>query len=540
MTRFKLISKSIFLMVFLCFGYAQASKFKSTFMKKYPMEKWQSARHTGDEYNYDNDYVWVENADPLQRPLLNNKVFLPRTPDVIHAFPGRYFYYKKDKAWELYRFNKKLEDIEKLSAAEYTQMFTWGNNSAVVGGLKKDNTIDMISTFHGKVIVNMKDIDITNPVSKARNAIFVRMKDGTFRNIQASLKPDGEGDKYWDEYPAEFSLSPYTYYFGGEIQNISFGLREVDGQGHVDIFFRGQIKDLNKNYENTKDYNKEYVAEQLKYYAVLNLGKDPEKRFVIIRDGEITPKEYEALDSEKVKNLIPMKASKGRPSALALIMNNDKGEPRIHLLNMWDYWGASSRRYKHGTLKTTKFGLKDATGSYFINTYNYLEYPVVVGLFEDNRWNYVAGELSLEREYTGYDIGPKNLNSFDSLPIALKAVREMCATHTLSAEQIAKQKFDYEAKVYRDSIRARDVYQQAIKQIEFRKKMAEYEAAQQASAEFREALGSISGSLTRGATSNTPTGPRGYEDKYDNTGAGYNRYQKKVESDAKRKARPGN
>ena len=124
--------------------------------------------------------------------------------------------------------------------------------------------------------------------------------------------------------------------------------------------------------------------------------------------------------------------------------------------------------------------------------------------------------------------------------MALKNLREKCASNTMNAEQIAKARSDYEQKFYRDAMRAREAYDQAIRQIEFRKKLAAYEAAKQTSAEFQEALGSISGSLTRGATSNTPKGPAGYDDKYDNTGAGWNRYQKKVESDAKRKARPGN
>lgn len=534
-----MISKNIFLLLFLFSNQTYASKFKSTFMKKYPMEQWKSVRHHGDEYNYDNANAWVEASNPNDPPLLENRIFLPRTPDVIYAFPGRYFYYKKDKTWDHYRFNKKLDDIEKLSTTDYTQMFTWGNNTAIVGGVKKDGSLDIISTYHGKVVVNLKDINIENPVSQASHAIFVRMKDGTFRNIRSSNKPDRKG-AYWNEYPSEFTLSPHIYYFGGEVQNISFGLREVNGKGQVDIFFRRDIKDLNKNFENAKnDSNEKYVNERLNY-DVLNLGPDAEKRFVLIRDGEITPKEYKELDSPKVKSLIPMKAQTGKPRALGLLMANEKNEPRIHLLAFWDYWGSNIHEYRQGTLKTTKHGLKDAIGSYSINSHNYLEHPYVVGQLEDNKWNYIGGDLNRENEHTGFSIGPKNIDSFNDLPMALKNLREKCASNTMNAEQIAKARSDYEQKFYRDAMRAREAYDQAIRQIEFRKKLAAYEAAKQTSAEFQEALGSISGSLTRGATSNTPKGPAGYDDKYDNTGAGWNRYQKKVESDAKRKARPGN
>lgn len=519
-----------------------STTFEKELMSKYPMESWKSARHQGDEYNYDHADAWVEPKDGQSAPIKGYRVYLPFTPDVIHAFPGRYFFFKKSNQWVKYRFNDNLDDIEPLSSTDYSRMFTWGNNTSIVGGLKKDGTLDIINTYNGKTVVNLKDVDAEAPVSLARHAVFVRMKNGTFKNIRATNKPPTNQDGDMRFYPSQFTLSPYVYHFGGEVQNISFGIREDDGIGHMDLFYRGDIKDLGKNEENAKVRGNEKYVQETKGHIFLDFGQSPEKRFVLLRDGEVTPTRYKELDNQKVKDLIWMRAQQGTPRAIGLMMPDEKGAPHIHLLKFWDYWGSDSRRLRQGTFEVSKKGFKDAMGSYTINTVNYIEQPVVVGQLDDDKWDYIVGDLRRDEDYyTGFTFSDavKLKGAADNLPGVLKVVREQCASSKMNAQQIAKARSDYESRMYRDGIRAREAYDTAIRQIEYRKKLAEYQASQQASQEFQEALGSISGSLARGATSNAPKGPRGFDDRYDSTGAGYNRYQKWVEKEAKRKARPG-
>ena len=528
-----------FALIALAFLAGCASRFEKELMSRYPMQQWRSARHQGFEYNYDKQEAFVEAAQGDGPPRFFNTVFLPKEADVVYSFPGRYFYLNKKGTWHKFRFNDELDDIDELEATSYTRMVSWGEKNMIVGGFKADGSVDIITTYSGKLVVNLKGVDEKLPVAPAMHAAFVRMKDGTFRHILAENRPVNQTVYNWNFYPARFSLSPKVYLFAGEIQNIAVGIREVDGQSFVELFYLGAVVDLSKNREWARTSANEKYMSGLPDLSHLDFGIEPERRLVILRDGEATPVQYQELDSPKLRSLVWMKAQTGKPRGLGLLVPNEKGEIRIHSLSFTDYWGSQVHEYRQGTFSRSRTGVKDAMATFYVNPASYEEHPVLVFKGEDDRWNWSAGTLERERKQTGLSTSAVEKEGLSSLPEALQLVRSKCATFQRTPEEVAKAKLDYQARQYADGIRAREQYDEAIRLYEYRKKLAQYEADRQASSELREALGSISSSLTRGATSNTPKGPSGFDDRYNSTGDGWNRYQKHVEKEARRKALPG-
>lgn len=513
-----------------------SSAYKTELLDRYPRYTWSSKLHQGLDSNYDRGQVWLESKDkPNNEPRFFQGVYLPFNPNVVHAYPGRYFYIKKGERWHHFKFNDSFDDIEHLEKTDYVNMFSWGNDKTVVGGLKSDGSMDLLSTFNGKLIANLKDVDTKNQPAKATSATFVRMKDGTYKVVRAQRKLFGS----WMYYPTQYEVLPYTYYFGGDIQSITLGVRDVDGLGHVDIFLDEDFYDLSKNLEHsTRDVNKKYMDDYYKDKAVFNFGEHPEKRFVILRDGEVTPSEHKDLDTAKMKDLMWMSEKSGKAQALALMMKNDKGEPRLYTIqSTTNYYGQESRAPIQGTLFRSLIGMKDATASNYITSTDFKERPVVIGKAENDMWDWSSG--TFDKDFNKV-IGFSSMSSKAAITdkaAALKFVRETCASSKMTPEQIAKARADYEARDYAMAMAAKDAYAQAVRQDEYKRKMSEYLAQEQARQEFRQAMGSISSSLTKGATSNTPQGPRGFEDKYDSTGAGYNRYDKWVKEQAEKKAR---
>ena len=528
--------KALLLGLFAVVFVGCSSAYKTELLDQYPRYTWSSKMHQGFDSNYDRGHVWLESKDKADNePRFFEGVYLPFTPNVVYAYPGRYLYIKKGQHWHHFKFNDAFDDIEHLEKTDYVNMFSWGNGKTVVGGLKADGSMDLLSTFNGKFITNLKDVDTKNQPAKATSATFVRMKDGTYKVVRAQRKIFGS----WKYYPTKYEVLPYAYYFGGDIQSITVGVRDVDGLGHVDIFLDEDFYDLSKNLEHsTRDVNKKYMDEYYKDKEVFNFGEHPEKRFVILRDGEVTPPDYKDLDTAKMKDLMWMSENTGKAQALALIMKNDKGEPRLYSIqSTTNYYGQDQRAPIQGTLFRSLIGMKDATASAYIASTDFTERPAIIGKAENNMWDWNSGivDQQFNKVIGFFPISPKAAISDKST--ALKSVRDTCASSKMNPEQIAKARADYEAREYAMLMAAKDAYAQAVQQDEYKRKMSAYLAQEQARQEFRQAMGSISSSLTKGATSNTPQGPRGFEDKYDSTGAGFRRYDNWVKEQADRKAR---
>ena len=513
-----------------------STTYKTELLDKYPRYTWSSKHHQGLDSNYDTGHVWLESdKKPDQEPRFFQTARLPFTPNVVSAYPGRYFYLKRGNSWHHYRFDEAFNDIEHLDKTDYVNMFSWGHGKTVVGGLKSDGSMDLLSTYNGKFITNLKDVDTKNQPVKATSATFVRMKDGTYKVVRAQRKLYGS----WKHYPTKYEVLPHTYYFGGDIQSITVGVRDVDGLGHVDIFLDEDFYDLSKNLEHsTRDVNKKYMDEYYKDKEVFNFGEHPEKRFVILRDGEVTPPEHKDLDTAKMKDLMWMSENSGKAQALALMMKNEKGEMRLYSIqSTTNYYGQEQRAPIQGTLFRSLIGMKDATASTYITSTDFTEQPVIVGKAENDMWDWRSGTVDqMYNKVIGFT-GISAKAGIADKNAALASVRQTCASSKMTPEQIAKARADYEARDYAMAMAAKDSYAQAVRQDEYKRKMAEYLAQEQARQEFRQAMGSITSSLTKGATSNTPQGPRGFEDKYDSTGAGYNRYDKWVKEQAEKKAR---
>ena len=511
-----------------------STTYQKELLDKYPQHWWSSKYHQGQDTNYDRGEAWLETDKPDNQPQFFQTYHLPITPNVVYAYPGRYLYIKRGNSWHHYKIDEDFHDIDHLGSTDYVQMFSWGNGKTVVGGVKADGSMDLLSTFNGKLIANLKDVDTKDQPAKAKHATFVKMKDGTYRAVRAKRKAWNS----WAYYPTQYEVLPYTYYFGGDIQYITLGVREVDGLGHTDIFFKEDFYDLSKNLEHsTQVVNKKHMGEYYKNKEIFNFGEHPEKRFVILRDGEITPPEQAALNSPKLKELIWMSEDKGKARALGIIIPNAKGQPRIHSLQIADYRGEEVRSPASGTLIRSAEGVKDATASYFITTHDYQELPSIIGKTENDLWGANAGSVDqFMNKVTGFSgFNPKGSVASKQENAAL--VRASCASAKMTPEQLAKARADYEEQDYNMAISAKEAYAQAVRQDEYKRKMSAYLAQEQARQEYREAMNSITNSLTKGATSNAPQAPRGFEDRYDSTGAGWNRYQKWVEKEAVRKAR---
>jgi len=517
-----------------------ATTYEKEILSQYQLQQWKSANYSGMmDTNYDRGDAFIEPANIDNPPPWWYSVSLPYDSKVVHSYPGRYFFLKKGETWYKFRFNDELDDIEELEKTNYTQMYSWGNNNMIVGGFRPDGTLDIITTYTGVLVVNLKDVDREQPVSQAYNAAFVRLKDGTFRHILAHKKKAINGNGDWYLYTTHFSLSPHIYLFAGEIQNISLGIRELGGDAYTELFYQGAVVDLSKNREHAKTTLNEKYMQEHKTLEFLDFGEEPERRFMILRDGELTPPQYKELDSEKLRSLVWMKAETGAPRALGFVIPNEKGEPRIHSLGFNDYKGNQKRDYRSGTFQRSLSGVKDAIGSFYVNTYNYQEHPVIIFQGENNLWNWGAGDLDREKRANGISLAGVEKEGLNSLQETQSLIRKKCGTFNKTPEEVAQARQAAKIRSYNLSMGAQEQYELELKRYEYRKKLAAYEAEQAQRREFQEAMGSISSSLTQGATSNTPKGPRGFEDRDSSTGYGGARYQKHVEKEAKRKARPG-
>ena len=473
---------------------------------------------------YREEDMYIHVMDEKNNSLKNGFERVPIIDEFVTSKVGRVvFTFYKDK-WDMHMFNSKIDGIDKVKTTDYVKV--WGRPMVAgwMAGLKKEadgsHTLEVLSAFDGKPQFTFKKAHAEQAIVVMDEMFAVQLADETYR-VFVMKERVGEYQSY-GKYAKELELLPDNYRFASKVKYVNFAVKD---SGEMHLFHEG-------NFMKLPSEKPAPVQRWTKWF-----WDRPDKNFkelVLLRDGKETSPEFAALDREKVRKVLDMRYTKGTPVGWA--WKNTKAKPvSYHLLRFANdqRGGGGNKMYElPGTIFIEQKGFLDVRGMSTLDVVRFTFQDAALARCKEG-W---GAFILVASEDADAGAHASECGKLASDQLAYENYVKSSPIASMSPEEIEKNRLAYIARQEAMIRAAEDNYQAQLRQDEYRKKMREWEADQAFRRDMSAAFQSMTSSIVRGATSNTPQGPRGFEDKYDNTGAGYNRYDKEMKKRAEKKA----